>query len=239
MSLRKKRFDFSEDENNSVEKIEWKNGFKKNLIVSIVLLVLAIVFVVVYLISKPDENVKQHDYFDIKAISELTSLQCRYHNIAVHEVEGGFLGAKKENVWFEYDVIVKYGIDVDKMKIEQPTKDGIVRIYMPPARIFNADRVNDTIKKPVHDVGMFNKLTSAEEWDIITDATEDFKKDAITQRVINTAYKGAKDIIEQYVINVGNLLGEDYRVEWVENPNIVEDVVTDEELVETDSTDNK
>ena len=57
-----------------------------------------------------------------------------------------------------------------------------------------------------------------EERQIINDGIQKLKNDAKTQEIIYQAYVSAKDIIEQYLVNMGKLVGEDYTVEWIKVP---------------------
>ena len=148
-------------------------------------------------------------------ISELTTLECRYHNVAVRRYTDSFLGMEDQYVWFEYDVIVDVGIDINQVRIEEPTENGVVRIYLPPAKILGAAEDKATIFKPVCDLGVLAELTADEERQIINEGIQKLKEDAKTQEVIYQAYSSAKNVLEQYVINMGKLMGEDYSVEWL------------------------
>lgn len=197
------------------------NPFVRNLLISSVLLAIAAILLAAWFVFRPDNKTNKHDLFNIEMISELTTLECRYHNVAVRDKEGNFLGVGKQYVWFEYDVIVDVGIDINEVRIENPTEDGVVKIYLPPAGILGAAEDKATISKPVCDLGPFTELTADEERQIINEGIQQLKSDAKTQEVIDQAYNSAKDVLEQYVINMGKLIGEDYTVEWIKVPDNV------------------
>ena len=204
------------------------NPFVRNLLISGVLLAVTVILLAAWFIFRPDNKTNKHDLFNIEMISELTTLECRYHNVAVRDKAGNFLGVGKQYVWFEYDVIVDVGIDINEVRIENPTEDGVVKIYLPPAEILGAAEDKATISKPVCDLGAFTELTADEERQIINEGIQKLKSDAKTQEVIYQAYNSAKDVLEQYVINMGKLIGEDYTVEWIKVPDDVKVTADDQ-----------
>lgn len=194
--------------------------FIRNLVISGLSLVIALLLLGFWFIVRPDNKTEQHNLFNIEMISELTTLECRYHNVSVYEYDGeilgGILGSTSRYVWFEYDVIIDVGIDIHEVRIEDPTDNGVVRIYLPPAKILGAAEDKSTISKPVYEIGVWGSdLTADEERQIIHDGIEKLKNDSKTQEVINEAYNSAKDVLEQYVVNMGKLIGEEYVVEWI------------------------
>lgn len=193
------------------------NPTQRNLLVSSVMAGIIIVVLLAWFTFRPDNKTNIHDYFSAEMVGELTTLQCRYHNVSVHDKEGGALGIGKQYVWFEYDVIVDVGIDVKQVKIEGPSDEGVIKIYLPPIEILEAKPDMSTIKKPVHDVAWGADLTTDEEHKIINAGSEKLKADAKTKEIITQAQESAKEVLEQYVMNVGKLVGEDYKVEWTKD----------------------
>ena len=194
--------------------------FARNVMIAFLLFLVAVSLLVLWLVFRPDNKKESYSLLTIEAISELTTVQCRYHNVSVYEDSGGLLGFGSQYVWFEYDVIVDVGIDVNQVRIEQPDEAGIVRIYLPPAEIQGAEVVEETVSKPVHQLGWFASLSPDEETAIMKDGVEKLKNDAETKAIITQADASAKNIIEKYVKNMGTLIGENYTVEWMEDPNI-------------------
>lgn len=203
-----------------------RSPFEKNLIISSILLALVIIFVLSYVMFRPDNTTDVHKMFSTEMIRELTTLECTYHNVAVHKKEGNVIGVGDQYVWFEYDAVVRAGIDMSKVKIEEPTEDGVVKIHLPEAGILGITEKEKTISKPVEELGVFTKLTADEERAIINEATEKLRKDATTREVITQAHASAKEVLEQYVINIGDLVGEKYTVKWVDVPNDSPDIVS-------------
>ena len=197
--------------------------FAKNLLISSCMLLLTIVFVLGYTLLQPDQNTKRHDSLSVELLSRLITLECRFHNVAVNYEEAGFLGMKNTNVWMEFDEIVKLGVDVTKIKIMPPTEDGIIEIYLPPAEVISCNRDISTISKPVFELGLFAEFSGEDEMKIM-----DYAKDRIMSNlrdstgILDQAYTSAKNTIEQYVINIGKLNGDEYTVVWITDPSGVE-----------------
>ena len=66
---------------------------------------------------------KEADFSETKAICELATLKCYYHNTSELKQEASGIGKVFGNIgykkaWIEYDGIVKLGIDASKVKIE-------------------------------------------------------------------------------------------------------------------------
>ncbi len=202
--------------------------FMRNLLISGGLLTITAILLFAWFIFRPNNKTNNHNLFNIEMISELTTIECRYHNVAVRDNEGNILGVGKQYVWFEYDVIISVGIDVNEVQIQEPTHDGLVKIYLPPAKILEAKADKSTISKPVCELGAFTKLTADEELQIINEGTKKLKDDAKTQEIIYQAHNSAKDTIEQYVVNMGKLIGKEYTVDWLDSPNEMSTETTDQ-----------
>ena len=191
----------------------------KNIFIAVIIVLVAVVLLICLRAFSPYNKTKKHDWFNIETISELTSIECRYHNVAVYDKEKGWFGSGDQYVWMEYDVIVEVGIDTNKVKFEESVKKNEFRIYLPPAEILSAIEDKDTIFKPVCDIGAFADFTVEQERQIIAEGTEKLKNDEVTEGILARAHKSAKEIIEKYVIDIGKLIGEEYSVVWVDNPD--------------------
>ena len=215
--------------NNEQEKQPKKNGspFMKNLQFACTLLIVAGILLSVWFICRPNNKTENYNLFIVDMISELTSLECRFHNVSILDQEGNALSVGKKYVWFEYDVIIKAGIDMNEVIIEEPTKEGVIRIYLPPARILSADKDEASIQKPVKELGWLTELTTESERQIINEGVRKLKEDPQTEEIVRLAYNSAKDVIKQYIINMGKLMGEDYTVEWIQKPANVQTTTTE------------
>lgn len=205
---------------------EYKKIFLRNMIISVLLL--AAVLVLTAAIYSGGADKKTHETADIASVDkicELATLKCYYHDVAEYEkqAEGLFkyrpfkYGYKK--VWIEYDGTVDVGIDVSDVQINEPDRKGIVRIYVPDAKILSVSADKDTMSEPLVDKGIFTKITAEDKNKAFADAQATMQKNAEADAgMLAQAKNNAKELLEQYVINAGEQTGKTYKVEWLEKP---------------------
>ena len=171
-----------------------------------------------------DKNQKKEEESDFSAISsvcELATLKCYYHNVAKSETEASglfkWLGKGYKKIWTEYSGIVELGIDVSKVSVENPTADGVVKVTIPDAEILNVDLDEDSMSEPLTDTGFMTEITKEEETEALAEAQNHMEETAKENgNLLNQAKERAKSLIEGYVKNVGEQIGKEYTVEWVE-----------------------
>lgn len=171
-----------------------------------------------------DKNQKKEEEADFSAISsvcELATLKCYYHNVAKSETEASglfkWLGKGYKKIWTEYSGIVELGIDVSKVSVEKPTADGVVKVTIPDAEILSVDLDEDSMGEPLTDTGFMTKITKEEETEALAEAQNHMEETANENgNLLNQAKERAKSLIEGYVKNVGEQIGKEYTVEWVE-----------------------
>lgn len=171
-----------------------------------------------------DKNQKKEEEADFSAISsvcELATLKCYYHNVAKSETEASglfkWLGKGYKKIWTEYSGIVELGIDVSKVSVEKPTADGVVKVTIPNAEILSVDLDEDSMGEPLTDTGFMTKITKEEETEALAEAQNHMEETAKENgNLLNQAKERAKSLIEGYVKNVGEQIGKEYTVEWVE-----------------------
>lgn len=171
-----------------------------------------------------DKNQKKEEEADFSAISsvcELATLKCYYHNVAKSETEASglfkWLGKGYKKIWTEYSGIVELGIDVSKVFVEKPTADGVVKVTIPDAEILSVDLDEDSMSEPLTDTGFMTKITKEEETEALAEAQNHMEETAKENgNLLNQAKERAKSLIEGYVKNVGEQIGKEYTVEWVE-----------------------
>ncbi len=171
-----------------------------------------------------DKNQKKEEEADFSAISsvcELATLKCYYHNVAKSETEASglfkWLGKGYKKIWTEYSGIVELGIDVSKVSVEKPTADGVVKVTIPDAEILSVDLDEDSMSEPLTDTGFMTEITKEEETEALAEAQNHMEETANENgNLLNQAKERAKSLIEGYVKNVGEQIGKEYTVEWVE-----------------------
>ena len=171
-----------------------------------------------------DKNQKKEEEADFSAISsvcELATLKCYYHNVAKSETEASglykWLGKGYKKIWTEYSGIVELGIDVSKVSVKKPTADGVVKVTIPDAEILSVDLDEDSMSEPLTDTGFMTEITKEEETEALAEAQNHMEETANENgNLLNQAKERAKSLIEGYVKNVGEQIGKEYTVEWVE-----------------------
>lgn len=164
---------------------------------------------------------KTADFSGINAVCELATLKCYYHNVAKAETKANglfkWLGTGYKKIWTEYSGIVELGIDVNKVSIAEPDKSGVVKITIPNAEILDVDLDEESMSETLTDTGFLTKVTKEEETAALAEAQKNMEETAQENRaLLNQAKERAKNIIEGYVKNVGEQLGETYTVQWVD-----------------------
>lgn len=210
-------------------KITTKENKQKVLIRNILigfLLVLLATTILFFPQMFPEEAIVSTEFSAVDKICELATLKCYYHNVLEEEKQPDGLfkyglfkyGYKK--FWMEYDGIVKVGVDVGEVVINKPDKNGIVRIYVPKAKILDVDVDEESMSDLVSDTGVFTSITSDDQAKAYSYAQENMRQCAESDTsILNAAHKNAKEVLKQYVINVGKQIGQDYTVEWIDNLN--------------------
>ena len=88
--------------------------------------------------QKEEAPTVELDVTEMRAICELSTMDCYYHNVAKYfeeDAQKGFLGIgkKDKHFWIEYSGIVRMGIDVSLVKVE--VEDMQVTITIPEAKV--------------------------------------------------------------------------------------------------------
>lgn len=154
----------------------------------------------------------------LKAICELATMDCYYHNVAKYTEEdatGIWLWKKDKRFWIEYSGVVTVGIDASKLQME--VSDNVVTITIPEARVLSSkvdpDSLTDSsfyIDKDSADV------EAADQTAAYSEAEESMTEKASSDTALLTnAQQSAQTLIEDYVNNIGDAVGIDYKICWV------------------------
>lgn len=198
----------------------FKKKFKRNIIIFAVLAIISLFIFRVPIKEKKTNEVAK--FSDVSKICELATLKCYYHDVAEFQKDPDGLfkyglfryGAKK--MWMEYNGVVKVGIDVAQVRVEEPKGDGIVKIYVPEAKILDIYADKSTISDPIEDNGVFTKITVDEKAQAFSAAQTTMKENAEKDKtLLNKAYNNAKELLSRYVVNLGKQIGQEYTVQWI------------------------
>lgn len=160
------------------------------------------------------------DFSGVTSVCELATLKCYYHNVAKAETEASGIFAKwlktgYKKIWTEYSGIIEYGIDISQVTVSEPDKNGVVTVTMPDAQVLNVDVDEDYLGTPLTDTGFLTSITTEEKTTTLAGAQEAMEQQAKENtEMLSQAKARAKTLIEEYIKNVGESIGEEYTVEW-------------------------
>lgn len=160
------------------------------------------------------------DFSGVTSVCELATLKCYYHNVAKAETEASGIFAKwlktgYKKIWTEYSGIIEYGIDISQVTVSEPDKNGVVTVTMPDAQVLNVDVDEDSLGTPLTDTGFLTSVTTEEKTTTLAGAQEAMEQQAKENtEMLSQARARAKTLIEEYIKNVGESIGEEYTVEW-------------------------
>ena len=160
------------------------------------------------------------DFSGVTSVCELATLKCYYHNVAKAETEASGIFAKwlktgYKKIWTEYSGIIEYGINISQVTVSEPDKNGVVTVTMPDAQVLNVDVDEDSLGTPLTDTGFLTSVTTEEKTTTLAGAQETMEQQAKENtEMLSQAKARAKTLIEEYIKNVGESIGEEYTVEW-------------------------
>lgn len=158
------------------------------------------------------------DFSGAREVAQLATYECTYHSVA--RIERGadvpILNIGKKQEWFEYDATVEYGIDASKVAVGKPDESGNVTVSIPQAQVLGAPNIDaDSISNPVDANGLLTNVSNVERRAALSQAQKETEEKARNDdAMLASARKRAKTLLEEYVVNVGKVLGEKYTVTW-------------------------
>lgn len=197
---------------------------KKKFLIVIVLLLVCVGAGVYFFNNRVEKKTEKAEFPVVNKICELATLRCYYHDVAEYEKQpNGFFselfkyGYKK--FWIEYSGIVDVGIDAGQVQVNTPDKNGVVKVYVPEAKILNIKADPESMSEPVADTGIFTSITTAEKAEAFSQAQITMKSNAESDsNILAQAHDNAKELLKQYIIRVGKQTGNNYTVEWMDEP---------------------
>lgn len=154
----------------------------------------------------------------IRSICELAVMDCYYNNVAKYYEEdatGMLFWKKDKQFWIEYSGRMKLGVDISLVSFT--IKDDVVTITLPPAKVLSSFIDETTFTS--------DSFIIADKSATI-DATDQVAALAIAQEKIEaeissnhsllaSAQQRTQYLLEDYVNNIGELMGINYHIEWV------------------------
>ncbi|MCR5477880.1 MAG: DUF4230 domain-containing protein [Lachnospiraceae bacterium] len=173
---------------------------------------------------EPVYPIDESYYDEIRALGQLATLECYYHNVARSEKEAGtglsHLFEKDRKFWIEYVGIAKVGVDMEQIVIE-PDGDTI-RITLPEAQVLSIEVDESSLDESSFyssEDGILNKnaITAEDQTAAIADAQETMQKAVEENKALmRNARELAKKIIGNYISEVGEAAGVTYTIIWME-----------------------
>ena len=155
---------------------------------------------------------------EMKAICELSVMECYYHNVAKYfeEDAGGILWWQKDKkFWIEYGGIVKLGIDASLVNIE--IQGDQITITMPEAKVLSCSVDQNALSEASYIVDKDSvKVKAEDEIRAFEEAQKQLEENASNDAtMLLGAQERAKDLLEGYVKNIGDVTGKVYTIKWV------------------------
>lgn len=203
-----------------IEDLEICRGGKQNESTKITKTWMLLVGTVVLCLTGCGKETQTADFSGVTSVCELATLKCYYHNVAKAETEASGIFAKwlktgYKKIWTEYSGIIEYGIDISQVTVSEPDKNGVVTVTMPDAQVLNVDVDEDSLGTPLTDTGFLTSVTTEEKTTTLAGAQEAMEQQAKENtEMLSQAKARAKTLIEEYIKNVGESIGEEYTVEW-------------------------
>ncbi|MDE6635399.1 MAG: DUF4230 domain-containing protein [Lachnospiraceae bacterium] len=194
----------------------------------IIILLLAFMIVSCSSCGITQKPAKEPQVSEMKSICELATMDCYYHNVAKYKEEdaSGFLFWKKDkHFWIEYAGIVTIGIDASLVDIE--VEDEQVTIKIPPAKVLSCKVDEDTLSEDSFIIDKNSADIDAQDQTEVFKAAQNNMKESAAQdsTLLTNAQARAQKLLEDYVNNIGELIGKQYKIKWVylEADEIVEE----------------
>ena len=171
--------------------------------------------------NEPTAIPAEPEIVQMRAICELSTMNCYYHNVAKYfekDAAKGFLGIgnKDKHFWVEYSAEVTLGIDASLVTME--ISDNQVTITIPPAEVQGKPKVySNTLTKYSYIIAKNSAdVTAQDETTVFADAQEHIKALAEADKtLLANAQDRAKLLLEDYITNIGQVAGVDYSIKWI------------------------
>lgn len=159
----------------------------------------------------------------VQEICELAVLECYYHNVAKSVKEPGtgvfHFGERERPFWIEYTGIAEISFQSDLIKMDQNGKEII--ITLPPPDItckVDSDSWNEDSYVISKDQWIQkNPITAEDQTEAIKSAQADMQKMVENHpSILKNARTQAKDLISNYIQQIGRMAGVEYQISWIE-----------------------
>lgn len=151
------------------------------------------------------------------AICELAVMDCYYHNVAKYFEEGVGIWpfVKDKHFWLEYSGVVRVGVDVSQLSVA--VDDTFVTVTIPEAKILGVSVDENTLLADAFVIDPASaKITVDDTQKAVAEAQLNMKNAAAADSaLLSSARQRVQLLLEQYITNIGNLVGKQYTIKWV------------------------
>lgn len=159
----------------------------------------------------------------VKMICELATLECRYHNVAKSVKEAGtglsHFGEKERIFWIEYTGIAEISFKIEDLKMRQDGTNITITLPEPQVtcKIDSDSWTQDSYVISDDQWIQKNPITANDQVQAVNDAQIAMEENIRNNSsLLNTAKLQAKDLIENYIAQIGEATGVTYTVSWEE-----------------------
>lgn len=168
--------------------------------------------------AKNGEVTMEPQVSQMKSICELATMNCYFHNVAKYieeDAEGVLWWEKDRKFWVEYAGVVTIGIDTSLVNIEVDGDN--VKITIPPAKVLGCKVDENTLNMDSFIVADDSAAVEAEhQTEAFKQAQAKMKEEASNDKaLLSNAQQRAQKLLEDYVNNIGDCVGKDYKIEWI------------------------
>ncbi len=180
--------------------------------------IIAILGVGIAYICVPKKVNKQPEISQVRAICNLATLKTYYHNVAKVEKSKDWIFQKDRELWIEYTGIATIGIDMSK--VEMKIEGNKVIVSLPQAKLLSIDIDEEKINEDSYfyskdNIVFKNQITAEEQTQAINEAQNNMKNSVEENgQLLKMAQERAKDLIVQYITQLGELSETNYDIEW-------------------------
>ena len=189
---------------------------KKKILIIVVSII--VIIGIIAIMCLPRKINKQPELSQIRAICNLATLKTYYHNVAKLEKKKDWILQKDRDLWIEYTGITTIGIDMSK--VEMKVENEKVTVTLPMAKLLSIDIDEDKIDQKSYvysqdNIVFKNEITAKDQSEAIKQAQDNMKKEVEENpQLLKIAQERAKDLIERYIKQLGELSGNTYKIEW-------------------------
>ena len=155
----------------------------------------------------------------VKSICELATVECRYHNVAKSKKEAGsgvlHWGEKERTFWIEYTGIAEIGFQAKDIEMKQEGTNITIRLPKPyvSCRVDSDSWTKDSYVISGDQWIQKNPITADDQTQAIQAAQMAMEENIRNNSsFLNTAELQAKELIENYITQIGEAAGITYTI---------------------------